>query len=176
MFLDFRSDHLEKAFKQADNQNLVYSTLIVPRGITPTEDGVWDAGAPEGTLCPTQINLIPYAVGGANSQFTIRVYGWGKTFNNDTNLVTWVPFFLAELLCQTCAVQGPHGSVRYVNDLSTFCDSITVNSGSASVTSAGHGSNLIASARVPLMGCRKFQFDCQPITPNLPMNALWGKL
>lgn len=137
-------------------------------GEEPTGDGTHDVGQ---TTTPPSVIIYPFAAGDVGTEFWMRVWGW-RGFGNVAAQGVWVPLLLAEMMCVVCDRPGKGG--RLIAETERLCDQAVRTAGIGSVYSPG--SNHIAFAAVPLMGCHKIKFDIASGNAGPCFgNALWAR-
>lgn len=170
-------DSIAASFASFDMLATTPTAIGDPVGPGGATDGVFNAGH-EGIFAQNRLFLLPYALGAAGSGFSLRVYGW-RPISHPDGLSTqrvWIPYFLVELACTTCARPGPGPAPRKILNTERMCDTITLTRGNLGPTgyiNSNAGTNLIAYAILEISGCKKFQFDFQQTAP-VGMNALWS--
>lgn len=122
----------------------------VPTETAPTGTGVIAMGT-AGSLAPSQLQLVPYGQGTAGQTFDMRVWGWKLSSDG----VLYIPILLAQWACVLSATAGVGSDTPSSSD--KFCDSMTLTYGNeladCLTSSAGAGTNLVASCLVDAKGC-----------------------
>lgn len=175
MLLETLSTPLTKALA-SNSPNVAWSPVAV-QASEPVGDGIFVAGLGGAVTCPMLV-ILPFSQDGVGGQYYLRVYGWwhfGAV--DDAANVVWVPLEIATLLCTSGPQQGV--DARLLPSNQNFAGKLELVGGSlghyGGLTSSENGEG-IAYARVPLVGCRKFQFDFAPgPTPMALGNALFAK-
>ncbi len=184
LFLTARSEPLSKALA-ANSYAASFADLdalsLIPASAFPIGHG--------GSSAPDRVFLMPYGDGGAGNTFLMRLYGWRPHYlpSGIPDAVIWIPHLLVELSCTTCnktglaQIGGPnqHG----VKEGDNFCDTILLRNGNVGANGMINSpasnaeypiSNVIATAKIDLAGCRYLSFDFQQVDP-IGMNCLFAK-
>lgn len=179
-----RSSPINKALANG-NSTANQWTVPAKQVVVPTFDGFFPAGHPN-QYTADAIWFSPYCEGAVGSLFSVRLFLWRVLWQPDGDPANMqcCPYFQAEFLCTACNAFGT-GDVSQTKKAKlllseTECDTITLTQGSLGpsgyINATGPGTDLVAHARVSLLGARYFSFDfCQFDTGNpVSMNALWA--
>lgn len=206
-----RADSSQKAFQQGNYQSQNWTQLwaqVNPPGpvsftgktVLPVANPIMNNGLVDGIYAvgessqysPVAVELTPYCQGLANTNFSMRVYGW-KTIglpDGQARFAVWYAKLLAEFTCWACNSPGPFtpssgvtpaGKMGYDEN---FCDTIVLAQGALGPTGwidstgardqGNAGTDLIASVTVELRGAKYLQFDFAPIDQMVPCNCFWA--
>lgn len=194
MKIETASLPLQLAYAQGNSTDAQFTPVLplaTEPGANALVDGVWPLPFTPGSIIDNQLFIMPFADAGPLTTFSMRLWGWNRGYVPfaANNAVTWIPFFICELLCVTCDCPGPGitspaapGPPQALPNTSNLCDTITLVQGDLgfygrinSVGAAGTGQNMPAYVTVDLQGLQKFQllFQGNDQNPSLGMNAFW---
>lgn len=178
---------LSMDFRKARTVNQTSNGFVskVPINAEPVGDAGTATGsaiielAKDAAVAQNGIVLLPYATGGEDVTFSVRIIGWRRIGRIVASQV-WIPINLIELSCTCGASAGVANGLVLTTEF--FADTITVTTGStlsgeaAAENIVSPANDTIAHALVDLKGCEKLELSFTTGGSATDCNALLALL
>lgn len=143
---------------KGDNVAQATASAVFNLAGTPSVDG-----RVETESWHNRIIVVPFGVGSDTNTFSVRVIGWRRAYERDSDMrddtALWVPVTLAEFSVALSTPTGAAGSVIGVTNL--FADTITLTGTSGNddidISITSPADNTIAHAVIDLKGFQKVE-------------------